>query len=146
MDKKLKFKIVTPERLVHEDEVDSVSCPTALGEVTILPNHIPLVAAIVPGELRVVDGAETRSMAVLGGFLEVRSGDRVVILADSAEHASEIDLKRAEQARDRAKKTMAEESVDAEKYAAGQVALERSLARIRVANKRKKYKDVGRQP
>jgi len=146
MDKKLKFKIVTPERLVHEDEVDSVSCPTALGEVTILPNHIPLVAAIVPGELRVVDGAETRSMAVLGGFLEVRSGDRVVILADSAEHESEIDLKRAEQARDRAKKTMAEESVDAEKYAAGQVALERSLARIRVANKRKKYKDVGRQP
>lgn len=142
MTKKLNFKIVTPERLVHEAEVDSVSVMTELGEVTILPGHIPLVANLVPGELRLKQGNTTRYLACAGGFLEVRPGNEVVILADEAEHAEEIDVAAAEQAREKARQLMSEKVRDASEFAAAQAALERALARLRVA-RRKKYKDVG---
>ena len=141
---RIKFKIATPEKVIHEDEIDQLSCPTTMGEVTILPNHIPLVATIVPGEIRVVDGNGTRTMVVTGGFLEVQPDSRVIVLADSAESDEEVDLKRAEEARERARKIMAEDSVDAEKYAVAQASLERSMARIRFARKKNKYRDVGK--
>lgn len=138
--KKLKFKITTPERVVYESEVDRVSAPTEMGEVTILPGHIPLVANLKAGELR-VDG---KNIFVAGGFLEVRPGNEVVILADAAEHEEEIDLKRAEEARERARKLMTEQTMSEEEYAATAAALEKSLARIQFAKKRK-YRDVGKQ-
>ena len=137
---KIRFKIATPERVVYESEVDSVSCPTEMGEVTILPNHIPLVANLRAGELR-VDG---KNIFVAGGFLEVRPGNEVVILADAAEHEEEIDLARAEEARERARKAMSEQTLSEEEYAATAAALEKSLARIQFAKKRK-YRDVGKQ-
>lgn len=142
---KLKFKIATPEKVVHEADIDSLSCPTEMGELTILANHIPLVANIVPGELRIGDGQEVQYLVVTGGFLEVRPGNEIVILADAAEYDAEIDLQRAEKAKEQAKKTMSEENVEAEEYARAQAALERSLARIRVASRKKKYRDVGKQ-
>jgi len=141
---KVSLKIASPESVVHESEVESVTCPTAMGEVTVLPNHIPLVATIVPGEIRVTEGNETRYMAVAGGFLEVRPNSEVIVLADAVEHVEEIDLKRAEEAREKARKLMKEEVLDAEKFAQVQASLERSLSRIRIAKKRK-YKDVGKQ-
>ncbi len=140
---KIKFKIATPERVVYEAEVEQVTCPTQMGEVTILPNHIPMVANLVAGEMKVIADGKPRYLAVAGGFLEVRPGNEVVILADAAEHEEEIDLKRAEEARTRAQKLMSEEVKDQEQFAEAQGALERSLARIRVS-KRRKYKDVGR--
>lgn len=142
---KLKFKIATPDRVVYEAKIDQVTCPTQMGEVTILPNHIPLVANLMPGEMKVVENGMQRYLAVGGGFLEVRPKNEVVVLADAAEHEDEIDLKRAQQARERAKKLMAEKIQDAEEFAEAQASLERSLVRIRVAT-RKKYKDVGRNP
>lgn len=142
---KLKFKIATPERVVFESEIDQITCPTQMGEVTVLPNHIPLVANLVPGELKVVENGKLRYLALAGGFLEVRPKNEVVILADAAEHEEEIDLTRAEEARERARKLMAEETQDAENFAEAQAMLERALARIKVA-RRKKYKDVGKQP
>lgn len=142
---KIKFKIATPEKVVLESEVDSVTCATQMGEVTILPNHIPLVANLMPGEMKVVENGKPNYLFVAGGFLEVRPNNEVVILADAAEYAEEIDLKRAEEARERAKKIMTEKIQDAEEFAEVQASLERSLARIRVAA-RKKYKDVGRNP
>lgn len=140
----INFKLVTPEHVVYESDIDQLTCPTQMGEVTILPNHIPLVANLVPGEMRIVKEGQDIFFAIHGGFLEVRQKNEVVILADAAEHVEEIDVKRAEEAREKAKKIMEEKVQDAEKFAESQAALERSLVRIKAA-RRKKYKDVGKQ-
>lgn len=140
----INFKLITPERVVYESEIDQLTCSTQMGEVTVLPNHIPLIANLAPGELKIVENGNPRHLAVTGGFLEVRPKSEVVILADAAEHVEEIDVVRAEEARERARQIMAEKIVDAEKFAESQAALERSLARLKAA-RRKKYRDVGRQ-
>lgn len=140
---KLEFKIATPERVVYEGEVDSVTCPTQMGEVTILPNHIPLVANLKAGELKTRQNGQEKFYALSGGFLEVRPQNEVVILADAAEALEEIDIARAEEARKRAKKLMTEEArSEAERATTIAAALERSLTRLKVA--RRKYKDVGK--
>ncbi len=141
---KIRFKIATPERVVYEAEVDSVTCPTQMGEISILPNHIPLVANLNPGELKITENGQEKYLAVTGGFIEVRPKSEVIVLADAAEAEEEIDLKRAEEARERARKLMSEKRMTREEYAETLGALERSLARLKVAGK-KKYKDVGKQ-
>lgn len=139
----IKFKIVTPERIVYEDLVDQVTVPTLEGEITVLPNHIPLISILQAGELRTKKGSEEKAMAVSSGFVQVNKNE-VVILADTAEHAEEIDEKQAQEAHERAKKLMEEikdkEAVDYVNLAAK---LERELARLKVARK-KKYRDVGK--
>lgn len=140
---KIRFKITTPERVVYEGEINSVTCFTEMGEVTILPNHIPLVANLKAGELKIVENGQSKHIAVAGGFVEVRPKNEVVILADSAEHEEEIDVKRAEEAREKARRLMAEKIQGEEEYAEVLSSLERSLARLKVASKRK-YKDVGK--
>jgi len=134
---RLKLKLITPERVLLESEVDSVSCPTQMGQITILPNHIPLVANLAPGEMKAMTRNEPRFIAVGGGVVEVRPGNEVVVLADAAEAEEEIDIQRAEEARERARKVMSEKALSEEEYAATAAALERSLARIRVAQKGK---------
>lgn len=135
----LKFQIVTPERVVFSDNVEQVSVMTKQGEITILPNHIPLVGLLVPGELRYKKNGEEKSIAISTGFIEVRPKSEVVILADTAEHAAEIDLARAEEARSKAAALMSEarnrEDVD---FAALAAVMERELARLRVGNKYRK--------
>ena len=126
---KLLFDIVTAERLVSSEEVDVLVAPGIDGELAILPHHVPLLTVLKPGEIRVVNGGEERSIAVSGGFLEV-IGDKVTVLADSAEHGEEIDLERAEAALKRA-----EERVTS---AAGQQNLERALASMRRSQARLK--------
>src|SRR4030043_2270249 len=101
MKSKIKFKIVTPERTVYEEEIDQVTLPTADGEITVLPNHIPLISILVPGELDVRKEGKEIAMAVSGGMIEVRKNE-MTILADTAERAEEIDLQRAEEARKKA--------------------------------------------
>ena len=132
---KLHFEITTPERTVFKDEVDQVTLPTVMGEITILPHHIPLVSQLVPGELMVKKGSETTHMAVSGGFIEVRQGEQVVVLADTAERAEEIDVAKAEEARERAHKLIGKELKDSEKFAQASALLERSMARIKVAKR-----------
>lgn len=132
---KIRFKIATPERVVYESEVDSVTCPTQLGEITVLPNHIPLVANLKAGELKIMENGQEKFVAVTGGFIEVRPQNEVVILADAAEYAEEIDVKRAQEARQRAQKVMAEKSMGGEEFAATAAALERALSRLRVARR-----------
>jgi F-type H+-transporting ATPase subunit epsilon len=102
----LRLEIVTPERRVLDAEVDSVTVPTASGEVGILPSHAPLVSAIKPGVLAYTIKGTTDKLAVSGGFLEVNA-NKVAILADSAESAEEIDLDSARTARDAAEKAFA---------------------------------------
>lgn len=142
---KIKFKIATPERVIYESDVDQVTCPTQMGEITVLPDHIPLVANLVPGEMKIVENGLEKFLATSGGIVEVRPGNEVVILADAAEHPEEIDISRAEQAREKARKLMTEKTLGEEEFAATSAALERSLTRIKIAKKHR-YKNVGKPP
>ena len=139
--KKIRLKIITPERVLLESEVDSVSVPTQMGEITILPNHIPLVANLAPGELKISGHDDSRLLSVAGGVIEIRQGNEIVVLADAAEEAHEIDMKRAEEARARARKIMSEQTLSDEEYAATAATLEKSLTRLRVARKGK-YRNI----
>jgi len=97
MDRTLIVEIVTPERIVYTNEVDMVVAPTLDGEIGVLPLHAPLVGALKAGEVRVKHGATTEWFAVSGGYVQVHE-DKVIILADDAEAASQIDVERARQA------------------------------------------------
>lgn len=141
---------------MHKEEIDSVSIPTTEGEITILSNHIPLVAILKPGVLTVRKGGEEMFMAVSGGFVEVQPPfastpakatvdekategkpvSRVIILADTAERAEELTLEAVEAARERAQKLLEEKrGADEVAYGAVAAALERELARLKVARR-----------
>lgn len=135
MASKLKFEIITPERVVLKDEVDQITIPTAEGEITVLPNHIPLIAVLHPGEIVAKKDKEEIAMSCSGGFIEV-TPDKVLILADTAEKAEELIEVEIEKARERAQKILEEKHIDAEKYADAAAAMERELARLKVARKR----------
>ena len=126
---KISFQLVTPERTVLREELDSLSCPTSLGQITILPNHAPLVANLVPGELKAKNGGQEHYIAVSGGFIEVKKGSEVVVLADAAEHHYEIEAKK------RAEEALRQVSVSDEEYAKVAAAMERNLSRIKIARK-----------
>lgn len=97
-----RFEIASPERVVMKEEVRQVTAPTAMGEITILPGHVPVVGLLKPGviEAMTVDGRR-EVMAVSGGLIEVMAG-KVVVLADTAEKAAELDEARIEEAKKRA--------------------------------------------
>lgn len=133
----LHFQITTPARTLVKDEVDSVTIPTRMGEVTILPHHIPLVAVLEPGELTIRNGTTESYFVVGGGYVEVQSGSKLSILADSAERAEELDIQKIEEARARAQRLMTEKiHTDDVAYASAAAALERELARLKVARRR----------
>jgi F-type H+-transporting ATPase subunit epsilon len=102
----LRLEIVTPEKRILDADVDSVTVPTASGEVGILPQHAPLVSAIKPGILAYTVKGATDKLAVSGGFLEVNA-NKVAVLADTAETADEIDIDAARAIRDQAEKAFA---------------------------------------
>lgn len=135
------LKIVTPERLVKEFSVTQVTLPTVMGEITVLPHHIPLVAKVSPGEIVVKDaqGAE-HSFAVSGGFVQVYPG-KLVILADTADMAHEISEEQALVAHKRAQELLAAKTgLRDREYAALQVLMDKEFARLKVA---RKYKQRG---
>ena len=140
---KIKFKIATVERVVYEAEIDQVTLPTKLGEITILPNHIPIVSSLAAGEILIKkDGVEI-PLATSGGFVEL-SDNRIVILADTAERIDEIDEERAEQARQRVKDLLEKkESAEKVDFTALAAKMEKELARLKVA---RKYRDVKKGP
>src|SRR5659263_761936 len=110
----LLLEIVTPERQVFSEQVDSVVCPGVEGELGILPHHAPLVSTLGVGELRIRRGGEEEYFAIAGGFLQVRP-DKVVVMAETADMASEIDLEKAQAARrdaERALEDMSREPAD----------------------------------
>ncbi len=132
---KLNFQLVTPERTVLQEELDSLSCPTTLGQITILPHHIPLVATLAPGELVAKVNNQEHFIHVSGGFVEVRENNEIIVLADAAEHHYEIDVKATEEAIERAKKAMSEKHANEADYAKVAATLERNLSRLNVARK-----------
>lgn len=102
----LKLEIVTPEKRVLDADVDSVTVPTASGEAGILPNHAPLISALRPGVLSYSSKGNTEKLAVSGGFVEV-NGNKVAILADSAETAAEVDVAAARAEKESAERALA---------------------------------------
>lgn len=104
VQKVIKFEVVTPERVVLKEDVLQATVPTKEGEITVLPEHIPLLSILKPGiiEVKKADGKK-EIIAVSGGFIDVLK-NKIIILADTAERAEEIDLEKAEQARKRAEK------------------------------------------
>lgn len=143
--KLLKLKIVTPEKLILEESVESVTIPTKEGEITILPDHVPLIAPLASGDIVAMVNDEHIPMAIVGGFLEVKNGENneteVAILADFAEHVSEIsdDAIAKAKAKSEELKKLAEnnEVVDFEHF---ETELERSLTRVKIADKWKNRK------
>lgn len=135
----MKFKIATPERIMLETEVDSVSLPTTLGEITVLPHHIPLVANLVPGEIHYKHNGQQNFFAVSGGIVEVKDKGEVIVLADTAEFAHEIDVHRAEAAKEAAKKLMAEPNRDDQAFAQAAAMIEKNAARIRLVKKHRTH-------
>lgn len=134
---KIKFKIVTPERVVYEDMIDQAIVPTAQGQITVLPNHIPLVSLLMAGELIVKKDGNEIPMAVSSGFVQVNKNE-IIVLADTSEHAREIDITRADEARERAVRLMKDmKNKEDVNYTALLVKMEKELARVRVARKRK---------
>ena len=128
----IRLDVVTAERMVYSDSVDMVVAPGFEGQLGILPHHTPLMTSLLPGELRIKKGGEEVSLVISGGFLEVRP-DKVVVLADTAERADEIDVERAEAARKRAQERLSQQSELGVDGAQAEASLRRSLARLRVA-------------
>jgi F-type H+-transporting ATPase subunit epsilon len=130
LPEKIHLEIVTPEKLVFSGAVDSLAVPTATGYLGVMPGHAPLLAELGIGEITYKIGASTSFLFCSSGFLEVLS-DRVVILAQTAEAASDIDVKRAEEAKARAEKHMASKDPNVNvDYSRAQLALLRAVSRL----------------
>ena len=136
----IKFEIVTPEKVILKDEIFKVTVPTKEGEITVLPQHMPIISILIPGiiELTNKDG-EKKVMSVSGGFIEVLR-NKVIILADTAERAEEIDIKRAEEAKKRAEESIKNErQFDKERYTNISTVIAKELARTRAV---KRWKNI----
>ena len=135
---RIRCEIVTAERTVFQDEVDMVVAPGIEGQLGILPNHAPLMTSLTYGELIIHrEGKEDEFIAIGGGFLEV-GPEHVIILADSAERASEIDESRAEEARQRAAELMSQKKREDVDFARAEAALRRSTLRLKVAKRKRR--------
>lgn len=133
MADKILLEVVTPERKVLSERVDIVVAPGTEGEFGVLPNHVPFLSTLKVGELRYRSGSASRHIAIMGGYAEVLP-DRVTVLSPAAEEATEIDVVRAKAARERAERRIAE-AKDRIEFAQAQAALQRALARLKVAER-----------
>ena len=129
----LTLEIVTPERPLIREQVDEVIVPAAQGYLGVLPGHTPLLVRLDIGQLSYRKGHETFYLLVAFGFAEILP-DRVTILAQTAEKAEEIDLKRAETARDRAQERLARPTMEMD-FERARIAMMKALVRLQVASK-----------
>ncbi|MED3561695.1 F0F1 ATP synthase subunit epsilon [Bacillus sp. MUM 116] len=133
--KTIKVNVVTPDGPVYESEVEMVSTKAKSGELGILPGHIPLVAPLEIGSVRLKKGGSTELVAVSGGFLEVRP-DQVTILAQAAENAADIDVDRALRAKERAEQRLQQAQQEHLDFKRAELALQRAINRLAVSEKR----------
>jgi F-type H+-transporting ATPase subunit epsilon len=129
----IQLDVITPERRLLSETVDAVTVPGLGGELGILPGHTPLISQLQTGVLSYTQGGATRRLLVSGGFVEV-NGDRVSVLADMAEHPSEIDAAEARQERELAERALGALSGSEEDFAAARERLERSTVRLQLAS------------
>ena len=140
----IHLEIVTPEKLAYRDDVDAVVLPGSEGELGILPHHAPLISTLGMGELRIRKGDVEEVYAVIGGFVQVRP-DRVVVLAETADLASEIDLEKANEARLGAERAL-EAGMEEADLATARAALQAALVRMRIAERRQHREGPRRRP
>lgn len=133
-EKTFLLTIVTPQRRVYQQAVNMVIIRTTEGEIGVLPGHTPLVASLGVGPMTIKVGGSDRKAVVIGGFVEV-TPDHVIVLAETAELAEEIDVHRAEAARQRALAIL-EGKRDQVDFARAQAALQRALVRLQVAGEK----------
>ncbi|WP_243387080.1 F0F1 ATP synthase subunit epsilon [Bacillus kexueae] len=131
--KTVQVNVVTPDGPVYDAEVEMVSAKAQSGELGILPGHIPMVAPLSIGAVRLKKGSSTELVAVSGGFLEVRP-DKVTILAQAAERAENIDVARAKAAKERAERRLREKADDID-FKRAELALQRAINRLNIAGK-----------
>jgi F-type H+-transporting ATPase subunit epsilon len=133
----IQLEIVTPERLAYSETVDIVMLPGSEGELGVLPHHTPLVSMLGVGELRIRKDGLEESFAIVGGFVQVLP-DKVVVMAETADLASEIDLERAQEARREAERALETGYHEGADLAAARASLQQALLRIRVAERRRR--------
>ncbi len=131
----IKLEIVTPEKRVFDETVDSVTVPTANGEIGILPNHAPLISTLKPGILTYSNKGTSEKIVVSGGFVEVNP-EKVSILADVAEKADEVDVESAKSERDQAEKVLSAWSGSEEAFEVEKERLEKAQARLSLVSGR----------
>jgi len=134
MADKIRLRIVTPTRLLIDEEVDEVTAPGVMGEFGVLPNHIAFLTLLVPGEMSYKQGMTKHYLAVSDGYAEVLN-NVMTVLTSAAEFAAEIDTDRARHAKERAERSMAELAPDEKAFKVAEVALHRALVRLEVASK-----------
>jgi len=134
MADKIRLRVVTPTRLVLNEDVDEVTAHGELGEFGVLPDHIAFLSTLVAGELTYKQGATKRTLAVGGGYAEVLD-NVMTVLAPAAEFASEIDVARAQRAKERAEKQLAQLNREEKDWEVAETALQRALVRLQVASK-----------
>ena len=137
----IKLEIVTAERQIFSDDVNVLVADGVEGQLGILPHHAPLMTMLKPGELLIRKDNEETYMAVTGGFLEVRP-DKVIVLADACERAEEIDIARAEAAKQRAEEMLKAHRPEID-TARAEAALRRSLIRLKVAERKRRKSQPG---
>ena len=134
MADKIRLKVVTPGRLVLDEEVDEVTAPGVKGEFGVLPNHISFLTLLEPGEMSYKQGTTRRFLAISGGYAEVLD-NVMTVLAPAAEFGIEIDVNRARVAREQAERRLGEIHFEDKNFAAAEQALRKSLVRFQVAGK-----------
>ncbi|HBB37699.1 MAG TPA: ATP synthase F1 subunit epsilon [Candidatus Magasanikbacteria bacterium] len=136
----ITFKIVTPNGVTYEDDIEKVTIPTGDGEITVLESHAPLVSTLAPGEVLVHKNGHVIALAISTGILEIRPNSEVYLLADTSERAEHIDIERAEAAKARAEELLKRQENDLDiDFARIQSIIERETARISVG---RRYRDV----
>ncbi|KAF0193892.1 MAG: F-type H+-transporting ATPase subunit epsilon [Bacillota bacterium] len=133
----MQVEVVTPERKVVSRECKMVSARAVDGDIGILPRHIPLVTVLAPGVVKIKGESDVTTLAVSGGFLEVRPDSRVTILAETAELSNEIDVERARKAKQRAEDRLGKlgnPDVDAIR---SEIALRKAMIRLEAAGAKK---------
>ena len=133
----LLLEVITPEKVIYKNEVNEIIAPTVNGEITILPNHAPLLTKIAPGELTIKKGSSLQLLAITGGFLEINN-NKVSVLADYAVRAEDIEVAKAQEAQKRAEKLMKEKTSD-EDFAIAEAEFRRAILELKVANKRRHH-------
>ncbi len=143
MSKTIKFEIVTPERVVLKEQIVQVTVPTKEGEITVLPEHIPLVGIIVPGVIEAIDSNKKPFIvSVSGGFVHVLR-HKIVILADTAERAEELDETRLVEAQKRAEEIKKDtRKFDTERFANINAQISKELARGKAVKRWKKLNNL----
>lgn len=132
MSEKIKLRLVTPSRLLLDEEVDEVTAPGASGEFGVLPNHISFLTLLEIGEMNYKQGSDRHNLALSGGYAEVLD-NVMTVLANAAEYAKEIDVERAQTAKESAERKIEELNREDKEFLIAEAALQRALIRMQVA-------------